>query len=419
MNNMYPVNGRVILHVDMNSFYASVEMTYDASLKGKPLAIAGNPEERRGIIVTCSYEARKYGVKTTMPLWEAKKLCPGLLILKPDFDKYRTASHSIFQLLRTYTTMVEPVSIDEGYLDITECSHLGSPLEIAESIQKRIMDTMDLPCSIGIAPNKFLAKTASDMKKPMGITILRKRDVPSVLWPRNTAEMHGIGNKTAEKLKSIGIHTIGDLAKGNDIQLKALLGINGLRLKEKANGNHTSPVNPESIFDFKSVGNSTTLPRDINNQRELLQVLEKLSTKVSARLKTKQLLGTKIGITIRYQNLKTITRSQTVLNPFIEKEDVYEKAKVLFQKHWNGDSVRLLGVTAHDVIEKNEAIKQLDLFSFEEDAKKEPLYKTVEELKRKFGKTIIQNAAQSAHFKRKNTVSETSFSKDVFDDFMK
>ena len=416
MKSMYPTKGRVILHVDMNSFYASVEMAYDPSLKGKPLAIAGNPEERRGIIVTCSYAAREKGVRTTMPLWEAKKLCPDLIIMKPDFEKYRTASLGIFDLLRTYTNMVEPVSIDEGYVDITDCSHLGSPLDIANSIQKRILETLDLPCSIGIAPNKFLAKTASDMKKPMGITVLRKRDVPSVLWPKKTADMHGIGEKTAEKLHTIGIDTIGDLAKANELQLKALLGINGLRLKEKANGNHNSPVDPTSVFDFKSVGNSTTLPRDNSNQRELLDILRMLCAKVSTRLKQKRLLGTKIGMTIRYQNRKTITRGHNVLNPFDDSEVMFELIKTLFQKNWNGNAVRLLGVTAHDVVEKEEATKQLDLFSFEQDAKQEPLLKTVEQLQEKFGKDIIQHAASVVKQKRKNDISKTSFSKDFLDD---
>ena len=307
MKEMYPKKGRVILHVDMNSFYASVEMAYDPELKGKPVAIAGNVEERRGIIVTCSYEARKFGVKTTMPLWEAKKLCPQLIIRKPNFDRYRTASIAMFEILRNYTELVEPVSIDEGYLDITDSFELGSPIEIAQSIQKRVLEQLDLPCSIGIAPNKFLAKTASDMKKPMGITILRKRDIPTVLWPLNTNEMHGVGKKTAEKLTTIGIHTIGDLAEGNEIQLKSLLGINGIRIKERANGIDNRPVDPESVSDFKSIGNSTTLPKDTSNQQELFRVLESLAETVSIRLKRKNVLATTVGITIRFKDRKTIT----------------------------------------------------------------------------------------------------------------
>lgn len=310
MREMYPKNGRVILHVDMNSFYASVEMAYDQSLKGKPLAIAGNVEERRGIIVTCSYEARRVGVRTTMPLWEARKLCPDLIVMKPNFERYRGASVAIFDLLRQFSDLVEPVSIDEGYVDITESYEFGSPLEIAKTIQARMLEQFDLPCSIGIAPNKFLAKTASDMKKPLGITVLRKRDIKQILWPMNVGEMHGVGQKTAEKLKTIGILTIGDLAKGNEIQLKALLGINGVRLKERANAIDHREVDPNSVSDFKSVGNSTTLPKDVTNIRELNEVLEKLAEKVSARLKAKQVLATGLSVTIRYKDRKTLTRSK-------------------------------------------------------------------------------------------------------------
>lgn len=412
MKDMYPKNGKVILHVDMNSFYASVEMSYDESLKGKPLAIAGNVEERRGIIVTCSYEARKYGVKTTMPIWQAKKLCPQLIIKKPNFERYRKASLAIFEVLRQYTEIVEPVSIDEGYLDISECAEWGSPLEIAKSIQERIYNTMDLPCSIGIAPNKFLAKTASDMKKPMGITVLRKRDVPKVLWPLQVVEMHGIGGKTAEKLQTIGIQTIGDLAKANETQLKQLLGINGIRLKERANGMDSRVVDPEAIFDHKSIGNSTTLPKDTTNQRELVGVLEKLSEKVAVRLKNKRLLGQKIGVTIRYKDRRTITRSKMVSNPFFEKTDISDWATELFLKNWNGEAIRLLGVTAYDVIEKESAFKQLDIFSFEEDADKEPLYEVMEHLQNKYGENIIKKGLT---LKERSIGTNTSFSKDFFE----
>lgn len=199
-----------------------------------------------------------------MPLWQAKKLCPELIVKAPNFDQYRKASTRMFQILREYTSIVEPVSIDEGYLDITEYV-TDHPLKIAQSIQNRLLQEMNLPCSIGIAPNKFLAKMASDMKKPLGITILRKRDVQKILWPMPVSEMHGVGAKTAEKLHTIGMETIGDLAQGDEHQLQKLLGINGIRLKERANGIDHRRVDPESIYDFKSIGNSTTLPRDISS----------------------------------------------------------------------------------------------------------------------------------------------------------
>ncbi|OLS40145.1 DNA polymerase IV [Bacillus sp. MRMR6] len=417
MKEMYPKKGRVILHVDMNSFYASVEMAYDPSLKGKPLAIAGNVEERRGIIITCSYEARRFGVKTTMPLWEAKKLCPQLIVKKPTFDRYRAASIGMFEILRNYTELVEPVSIDEGYMDITESYQLGSPIEIAQSIQKRILEQLDLPCSIGIAPNKFLAKTASDMKKPMGITILRKRDIAAVLWPLNTNEMHGVGKKTAEKLTTIGIHTIGELAKGNEIQLKSLLGINGIRIKERANGIDTRPVDPESVLEFKSIGNSTTLPKDTGNQQELFRVLDSLAETVSVRLKRKNVLASTIGITVRFKDRKTITRSKKLANPINHQEDVATQAKQLFLKHWNGDAVRLLGITGYDLVEEELAFKQLDLFSFEKDAKKEPLLNTLSALREKYGKSIIENAGSHKLGAADNVGTGTSFNKDFLRSF--
>ena len=197
----------------MNSFFASVEQAHDPSLKGIPMAVAGNPKERRGILVTCSYEARALGIYTTMTVGEAKRLCPDLVIVPPDFEKYRTASSAIFDLLRTYTELVEPVSIDEAYIDITAIGGLTDAVNIASGMQQRILQELDLPCSIGIAPNKFLAKTASDMKKPMGITILRKREIETILWPFPVIEMHGIGKSTEKKMNALGIYTIGDLSK--------------------------------------------------------------------------------------------------------------------------------------------------------------------------------------------------------------
>jgi DNA polymerase-4 len=206
--------------------------------------------------------------------------------------------------------------------------------------------------------------------------------------------------------------TIRDLAHANDSQLKQLLGINGIRLKDRANGIDPRVVDPEAIFEHKSIGNSTTLPHDSANQKELIGVLEKLSGKVAVRLRNKRLLGQKIGVTIRYKDRRTITRSRTVPNPVFEKKDILDEAIDLFMKNWNGEGIRLLGVTAYDVIEKESAFKQLDIFSFQEDAEKEPLYDAMEHLQNKYGENIIKKGLP---LKKRSIGTDTSFSKDFFE----
>lgn len=375
MEKFYPKSGRVILHVDMNSFFASVEAADDPSLKGKPLAIAGDSKLRKGIIVTCSYEARKYGVKTTMPLWEAKKLCPGLVVRTPNHERYRAISNEIFNIFRQYSPLVEPVSIDEGYIDITDSRELGNPIQIAEMLQQHLLRTLDLPCSIGIAPNKFLAKMASDMKKPMGITILRKRDIQAVLWPLPAIDMHGIGEKTAEKLAAIGVRTIGDLAGAEQTRLESILGIRGAKLRERANGTDYRKVDPERAAINKSIGSSVTLPHDVANQAELLAVLEKLSDKVTARLKRKEYVTLNVSVMIRYKDWQTVTKSRMLESPLVEASDLYEAARPLFLDRWSGDPVRLLGITAQDLLKKDQVFEQLNLFTYEKklesDSKKQ------------------------------------------------
>jgi len=395
MKAFYPKKGRVILHVDMNSFFASVEMAENPALKGKPLAVAGNPKERKGIIVTCSYEARKFGVKTTMPVWEAKKRCPDLLIVPPRFDLYKKASAEMFSILRAYSPLVEPVSIDEGYVDITGLEELGTPPAIAESIQQQILAELDLPSSIGIAPNKFLAKTASDMKKPMGITILRKRDIPRLLWPRPLIEMHGVGGKTAEKLNGCGLFTIGDLAHADDFLLKQLLGIRGIRLKERANGRDPRPVDPESVNVTKSVGRMVTLSKDTGDEHQIDAVLKKLADETAERMRKKEVAATNVGIMIRYADRKTVTRSKKSGGPVESGDALFQAARTLFIRNWNGQPVRLLGITASGLTDRKAEAEQLSLFSYEEAAKKEPLYEAISRLRKKFGEQIIQTGREA------------------------
>ncbi|MCP1145105.1 DNA polymerase IV [Lysinibacillus endophyticus] len=405
---------RIIFHVDMNSFYASVEQSYNPELKGKAIAIAGNPKERRGIIVTSSYEARAKGIYTTMNVGEALRKCPELILLPPDFPKYRQASKAMFTILRSYTELIEPVSIDEGYMDITELSKERHPLDIAKEIQLRIFNELDLPCSIGIAPNKFLAKTASDMEKPMGITVLRKRDVPSKLWPLPVIEMHGVGESTAKKLNSINIKTIGDLAKIEESVIRQQLGKNGVRLRARANGEDSRIVDPEAIYETKSVGNSTTLPFDETDIKELEKIFEMLAGKVAERLEVKNLCGSTISIQIRDANWNNHSKSKTFQNPIYQKEDIFEEAFNLFHKAWNGEPVRLLGITVSNVIDRKQSVQQLSIFNFEEYAKQEPIYELIDEMERKFGKGILKKGVEMG--KKQSFASKTSFSKDFLED---
>ncbi|WLD91952.1 DNA polymerase IV [Alkalihalobacillus sp. AL-G] len=398
---------RVIFHVDMNSFYASVEIALDPSLKGKPVAIAGNVEDRKGIIVTSSYEARAKGVRTTMPLWEAKRKCPDLIVLPPSFERYRNASKKIFDMLCEYSDLVEPVSIDEGYIDLTDASLRGFPLDIAHEIQTRLLNELRLPCSIGIAPNKFLSKMASDMKKPLGITVLRKREIPQILWPMKIEEMHGVGKKTMEKFHEINIFTIGDLANKGEWDVKLALGKNGEKLWQRARGMDNREVDPEASNSFKTVGVSTTLPEDLVQFAEMDKVLHELADSLELRLKRKKVVATTLQLTIRYAGRKTVTRSETLSNPIQEKTDLALAAKKIFKEHWNGEPVRLLGVSAIQVIEKNRAYRQLDLFSYHHFTKDEQLFETLDKIQRKYGEHSVQKGIEKKGENRNGKKNET------------
>ncbi|MER2000717.1 MAG: DNA polymerase IV [Lysinibacillus sp.] len=386
-------------------------------LKGKPLAVAGNPMERRGIIITCSYEARAFGVKTTMNVGEAKRLCKDLIVVPPNFERYREASFSFFSLLRTYSPILEPVSIDEGYLDITDYTAGRHPLDVVEEIQHRIYEELGLPCSIGVAPNKFLAKTASDMKKPMGITVLRKRDVESILWPLDVIDMHGVGQKTAEKLRGYGIKTIGDLATAHISDMKMWFGVNGERMVQKANGIDERAVDPEAAFDTKSVGNSTTLPRDETEYYVLKETFSMLSNKVANRLQAKSLIGTTVSIMIRDHNWRTITRAKSLQNGINRQEDILEIVWELFLQHWDETPLRLIGVTVSNVSDKRESTEQLDLFNFQQYEKEEPILKMLHKLERQFGEGVVQRGVRIKKKQSTTHHANTSFSKDFLDDF--
>lgn len=405
--------GRIIFHIDMNCFYAAVEMALDPSLKGKPVAIAGNPEERKGIVVTSSYEARAKGVKTTMPLWEAKKLCPHLHVLRPNHERYRMASKEMFKILASITPQIEPVSIDEGYIDVTSVESELNPIELAEYMQQRILKELDLPCSIGIGPNKFLAKMASDMKKPLGITVLRKRDVPRVLWPLPVEEMYGVGKRTAEKLHTVHIKTIEDLAKADKYTLSQLLGINGERLKSRSNGHDDRVVDPDSIHVFKSIGSSRTFSHDTVSLSEIEKMMRQLSSHIEVRMNRRNVAGMSVQVMIRFANRKTITRSKKLPTYIWRQEDILQVAKQLFYEHWNEEPIRLLGITVQEIVDLQTIGQQLNLFTYEKEIEQARLTRTIDSLNKKYGKETISTMKEDT----KEQAFKTSFQKDFLDDY--
>jgi DNA polymerase-4 len=389
----YPKQGRVILHIDMNAFYCSVHEAVEPDLyKGKPLAVAGSVELRKGIVVTSSYAARKLGIKTGMQVRQALKICPDLILIKPDFDLYRNFSRRFMQIVYGYSPMVESMSIDECFIDITGSKQFGTPLEIANSIQKRILQELKLPCSIGVAPNKLLAKMGSDMKKPNGITVLRLRDVPTVFWDKPCQYLYGIGKKTAEKLTRLGILTLGQLAIADDALLSKHFGVMGAHLKRSANGIDPSVVNPEQE-QSKSIGHTTTLPRDYTDRIEIHRVLLNLADQVARRLRKQELMTSTIQITIRDPEMRTITRSLTLPTPTEHMDDIYRTSCQLYDHQWeDGNPVRLLGITLQNLIAKEESYVQLDLFDYEKQPRRENLNRVMDGLRDKFGEGVILTA---------------------------
>lgn len=390
VSESFPKNGRVILHVDMNAFYCSVhEAVEPDKYKGKPIAVAGSVELRRGIIVTSSYAARRLGVKTGMQVRQALKICPDIMFIKPDFHLYRTFSKAFLKIVYDYSPLVQAVSIDECYVDITGSKQFGTPLEIAAAIQHRILTELSLPCSIGVAPNKLLAKMASDMKKPNGISVLRLRDVPTVLWPKPCAELFGIGRKTAEKLEKLNIRTLGELANTDEGFLTSHFGVMGSFLKGAANGIDHSQVTEERE-QSKSIGHTTTLPYNYTELNEIQKVFLNLSDQVCRRLRRQKLVAQTVQITIRDPEMKTITRAITMGVPTENMDTVHKEACKLFQQHWpTGSPVRLLGVTLQNLSLKNETAMQLDLFDFEKQNRKDKLTEAMDKLRDKFGEGAV------------------------------
>lgn len=354
---------QIIFHIDLNAFFASCEEIVHPEYRNKPLIVAH--DSRRGIVTTASYEARKYGIHSAMPTYQAKEKCPHVIIVSPHFDLYRKMSKAFFDIVQEYSTIIEIASIDECYVDMTDiCNKHGGIYETAQKLQNQVYEQTGISCSIGISPNKFLAKMASDMKKPKGITILTRRNIKDLLWPLPIDDMYGIGKKTAPKLIEVGIKTIGDLANPKKFEIaRNILGVNALIYYQHANGYDFSKVDDKK-HDSKSVGNSTTLENDTLDENTITDTLKSLTQSVSDRAKRAHLVGNGISITIKYSRFESIVRSTVLAEYCNDYEKLISYVLSLFEQHYDNRPVRLLGVTLQNTINEKQQIKQLSLFDY-------------------------------------------------------
>ena len=384
---------KVIFLVDMNAFFISCEQTRHPEILGKPAAVAGDPENRTGIILTANYDARKYGIKTTMVLREAFRLCPDLIIIPPDHCFYEQKSREVMEIFSSYTPLIEQNSIDEAWLDMTGSRSLfGEPLETAKNIMERINKELNLWCSIGISENKFLAKMASEMKKPHGITELWINDIKEKMWPLPVNYMYGVGKQTALKLQSMGIFSIMDLALYNRDYLVKKLGKIGGELPLLANGIDSSSVTPNSIGEMKSIGRSVTLPHDTLDMEYAKSVLLELSDDVGMTARKYGKRGRTVQINIKYADFKSITRQMTVPATYLVK-DIYLAGTKLLEKNWSNTPIRLLGISLSGFEEcESDQLSLFQLNHMEEkvDQKTDLVENAIYNIRKKYGSSIIK-----------------------------
>jgi DNA polymerase-4 len=370
----------IILHIDMDAFFISVEQRDDPSLRGKPAAVCGSLS--RSVVTSATYEARPYGIRAGMPVQEAKRRCPQLILVEGNHSKYTETSARIFSILKEYTPMVEVASIDEAYLDITQSLLLfHSPLLMAQSIKDQIRKKEELTCSIGVAPNKLLAKLGSRLKKPDGLVVIRKEEIDEVLRELPVSQLHGIGPKLTEALSSIGVLTCGQLGKFPVSVLTKRFGVIGERLQEMGLGMDDSPVIPfDEEEDAKSISHSVTLEEDTQDPNILRKVLLQLSERVSKRMRKGGFYGRRVALTVRYSDFFTFSKQKTYPKWINSGNEIFQNALDIFKSIPHPKPIRLLGVGVSEL--KKEGC-QLDLF--EKRDKKDNLLKAMDRVNERFG----------------------------------
>lgn len=383
---------RGIIHVDMDAFYAAVEQRDTPAYKGKPVIVGADPRggKGRGVVAACSYEARVFGVRSALPISRAYRLCPHALFLPVRMERYEEVSDRIFAILRGYTNLVEPLSIDEAFLDVTGSARIfGEPAAIGRRIKEEIWREERLAASVGVAPNKFVAKIASDLEKPDGFVVVHPEGIEAFLKDLPIRYLWGVGEKTASSLKRLGLRTIGDLARWPAEDLSRRFGKVGTHLHQLSRGIDDRPVIPE--VDVKSIGAETTFSADTSDLRQIRQTLLGLAERVSARLRGEGYAGSTITLKLRYANFTTLTRSLTLPEPAALTEDIYAAALSRLEKiSLLGRRVRLLGIAVSKLTGESSP-SQIPLFR--SDRRREKAARAIDEIRRRHGKAGITRAS--------------------------
>lgn len=373
---------RYIIHVDMDAFYASIEQRDKPELAGTPVIVGGL--SNRGVVATASYEARKYGVHSAMSMVEARRRCPEAVFITPDHRKYSFVSAQIRQILDRYSPLVEPLSLDEAFLDVTGMDGLyADPADIARRIKDEIRQQLRLTASAGVAPNKFLAKLASDLQKPDGLYIIRPGEEAQVLAGLPVRRLWGVGEVTAASIAKLGIRTIGQFAAADPKLLERHIGRDVYDLQRLARGLDDRPVVPDQ--QIKSVGNEETFDQDLYQWDEIEKQLLLFADKVGWRLRRLTLSGRTITVKVRFASFKTITRSRTLEEATNLDDTLYHIARELYKSIPSAEGIRLLGLTVSNL---QSAGQTMALFDSKQE-KQESLHKVVDELKVRFGAAAV------------------------------
>ena len=377
---------RAIIHLDMDAFYAAVEVLDAPELQGKPVIVGGSKE--RGVVSSASYEARKFGVHSAQPIATAARLCPQGIFLPVRMWRYQEISQQIFEIFRRFSPLVEPLSLDEAFLDVTGSTRLfGPPEEIARKIKEQVVGETGLTVSAGVAPSKFVAKIASDMDKPDGLTIVLEGKVEEFLEPLPIEKMWGVGKATRKILAHLGVRTIGDLGRLSSKLLARKLGKHGLHLYLLAKGVDEREVEPE--HEVKSIGHEDTYPIDISDLGEARKKLLSLATRVAKRLRGYGLAGKTVTLKVKYYDFVQVTRSITFAEPTDDNRRIFYACCDLLNKTEVGRRpVRLLGISLSQLSDSNET-EQLALFAKEEPDKRRRLNKALDTISEKFGDKAI------------------------------